>query len=627
MAEGGKTKPESVSYMLGLTKELRQQYSVMWKEWLTDLSYYYGRPSLNDANKVTNDLIVNLVFASVETHVSHMLLSKPEIFVRAVQEEYDDAAAAATNILHSVQIEAGLQASYQRLCRIASQTGTSLMLVRWEQPTGRPGQIKLDVLDPFTVYVDPNATSIDDAEYIIIEKYLTIAEARRQFPLMADAIPEMPKVQVEEPSYLRKAAKLARAPGPNELKEKENKRLRYLQAWVHGGRVIVEILGDMHVKQRILTEERESPYPNPNYHGTFPIVPFYATQDARSFWGISDIRNIRDPQDEVNKRMKQVIEVADHMRIIQSKLFVHSRDRDVDTDALKTTDFEIIKVQDIAHGVPRTIQSDALQQCGILLQMSQLSEYNIDQITGLYNPAKGEQATGVYSGRHAAALQSASAIRFQPRLDSVVTSFRRLGHLMLSLLQQYQMMDINKRTYYNPKGGQIKTHDEEGKPILPVLQDKDGKPLDFVPGFDPRFEIVVQPTDEVPMANQARGQLLLQIMQAGGADIEAVVRALRLPNGEAMLERIGKKAVAGLSPVAYYPDEVVEKLYQLAMQRIKEQVQAGNREGALNEMYGPEGAAAPEEQGQPPPPGAGISPEEQAMMQALAEAQGRPMGG
>ena len=639
MAFRGKTDDEWIAHVTGLATTLRRAYASLHKEWTTDLGYYYGKPQSGKSGEGEDVPVFNQVFASVETHTSHQLSSVPEIFVRAVTPDFDKAAKDASDIMHSAQFRAGLQAKYQRICRRASQIGTAFLLVRWEQPIHRPGMVQLDILDPFSVYVDSNATDIEDAEFVMVERYLTLPEARRLFPLMKNVIPDLPRAEVEETSFAKAIRKMSIQPGADTDDMPSQEKIHYLQAWTNRGQVVVKILGKRLVKEQVGEETRESPYENPDFHGTFPIVPFYATQDADGFWGIGDIRNIRDPQDELNKRRQQIIDVLDHMRVIQSKILVSSRDRKLNTDALKTTEFEVLHVENINENMPRTIQSNALEHLGIAMNAAQMFDYDIDKITGLYDPAKGESAKRVYSGRQTALLQGASAIRFQTRLDSTLTSFRRLGNLMLSLLQQYQTLGINERVFYESTiggGRYIRTHDEDHKPILPELEEKGdddvSRPLPFLPGFDPRFEIIVQPTDEAPMAGQARGQLLLSLMQSGSADTEAVVRALRLPNGDAMLERIGKKAIAGLPPIGYYPDEVVEALYQIAWRDIQARLGAGDRQGALAELgQGQEQQGSPEESAQMQTLTQELQNfqenfEEQAQLQQQAEYEGRPMG-
>ncbi len=642
-------RSEYAEYLLGRVNDLKVVHRDLHKQWASDLKYYYRKPRETTGSRRS----INLVYAYVEIHTAYMLSAVPELFVRSFDPALDDAADAANGLMEVWQSMVGLQDLLQDVFRVSSQVGTSFLRTYWDEPpdlsrAGRPG---LQFLNPFQVLVDPEARSIDDCRTMFIEDYVTPDEALRRWPAMAKVIEsrDVQRVETEQADWVKTLSEIAGQPLLG-LAEKAapwrsggNERIQYIEGWVDGGRTLVKLLGGKLVTDTINGEQVTYPQPNPFAHGTFPVVPYYATKNPWSFWGVSDIRNIRDPQDEANVRKRQISTLLNHMAIVLTKLFVRAGKNMPSEAKLSTTDPQVIGLQDMAE-VPCTIQSSIFQNIPVIQNVERAIGYEMDQITGIYDPAKGGSATGVYSGRHAAMLQGAASVRFQPRLDATMVSMKRLGMLFLSEMQQFGMMESNRAAYRVIHKGiakTLETHDAEGNPILPRLNKESPR------GFDPRFEIVVQATDEYPMARQQQAQFVMTLAQGGMADAEKVSQVMRIPGGEEMLARIGKKLVAGLVPQAYYPPDYVEQKYRLArdmtdlqemqvrLQMVDTEMKIKNLEAQLQAqqpMAGPPpqaptppGPASLAMYGPAPMVAAGPGPGAE-MMQEQAEMQGREIG-
>jgi hypothetical protein len=142
-------------------------------------------------------------------------------------------------------------------------------------------------------------------------------------------------------------------------------------------------------------------------------------------------------------------------------------------------------------------------------------------------------------------------------------SMRLLGEQLLLLIEQFYTLEGQDQAFSDGKR-KVKTRDEDGELMLPELQD----PEDF-PAIETRFQIVVQPQDEKPMSRQAQVQDLLQLMQMQGVDIETTIRAMRLPNGDDMLDLMAKKNAAGMPPLQPMPQELVDLFYNKALEDAK----------------------------------------------------------
>ena len=178
-------------------------------------------------------------------------------------------------------------------------------------PEIQDGEAVIERVDPFGMYIDPEAHELDfsDAKFLIRAKWVAKDELKQVYPEHADAIEnnfavydtaerENENWRVADPLYY----------------SGELKKVRVVECW-YKERVNQMIMGAngqpaqipiVQVKlcvffDRTVLEENPSPY----QHGEFPYVPM-----LYHYYGVGDtpagfVRDLKDPQREVNKRRIQ----------------------------------------------------------------------------------------------------------------------------------------------------------------------------------------------------------------------------------------------------------------------------------------------------------------------------------
>lgn len=173
------------------------------------------------------------------------------------------------------------------------------------------GEAVIERVDPFGMYIDPEAHELDfsDAKFLIRAKWVAKDELKQVYPEQADAIEnnfavydtaerENENWRVADPLYY----------------SGELKKVRVVECW-YKERVNQMVMGAngqpaqipiIQVKlcvffDRTVLEENPSPY----QHGEFPYVPM-----IYHYYGVGDtpagfVRDLKDPQREVNKRRIQ----------------------------------------------------------------------------------------------------------------------------------------------------------------------------------------------------------------------------------------------------------------------------------------------------------------------------------
>ena len=195
------------------------------------------------------------------------------------------------------------------------------------------GEAKILRVDPFNMYVDPEAREDDfsDAKFLIRARWADKDELKLVYPKYADDIDKQVRVYDYEEDSLEFSGTEAL------YYQKENQKLRLVECWyktreketfylLADGRMIpkaevkVEMFMTGQVERtrtvpvnkvrvcvffdQIMLEDIDSPYE----HGEFPFVPFTAYRlDTDYPSGV--VRDLKDPQREINKRRSQTLHV------------------------------------------------------------------------------------------------------------------------------------------------------------------------------------------------------------------------------------------------------------------------------------------------------------------------------
>lgn len=193
------------------------------------------------------------------------------------------------------------------------------------------GEAEIERVDPFGIYVDPEAHELDfsDAKYLIRAKWVAKDELKQVYPEQADAIEnnyavydsaedesearpeidrlyyssELKKVRVVECWYKERTQRTIFFTADGQQLPQEQVTPEMIQAGM------IANSQDIPITQvrlcvffdKTLLEEIDSPY----QHGEFPYVPM-----IYHYYGVGDVpagfvRDLKDPQREVNKRRIQ----------------------------------------------------------------------------------------------------------------------------------------------------------------------------------------------------------------------------------------------------------------------------------------------------------------------------------
>lgn len=143
---------------------------------------------------------------------------------------------------------------------------------------------KIEIVDPMDVYVDPDATSLDDANYIIHRKTVALEKLQEN--------PNYKNVdKIKQASYADQYMdKLVRYRDEVPPKDKHNDLVEILEYWGADDRLVV--IANRNVVLRDT--------PNPYNHKKIPIVELDDYRDPHRYYGQSELSVIDPLQREIN---------------------------------------------------------------------------------------------------------------------------------------------------------------------------------------------------------------------------------------------------------------------------------------------------------------------------------------
>jgi len=295
------------------------------QEWKIDYQYYIGRQDIRWSEKLNqffvvtpknrrpDDLITNKIWTYTINNASDLGVEVPSLQVLPATNEPQDRQNAhiLRKVFESLWHEYDLGQHVMDCCYLASIYGTSFLKILWDPDTGRGGMdesrgkrvteggFDFSVLSPWELFVDPRATSIRDARYVIHAKPVHVREVFERYGELVEPDNDVSASSEEEMLVVSELDVTA----GDDLKDPVAKRASTDD--VADGYVLVK---ECWTKDRVTTiangvllrdEENEM--------GMLPIVPFYDYYEPKKFWGIGEGRRVRDLQKRYNKLNTQIV--------------------------------------------------------------------------------------------------------------------------------------------------------------------------------------------------------------------------------------------------------------------------------------------------------------------------------
>lgn len=396
------------------------------KDWLTFVDAYKGEYFKNDKTPdYRSNQVSNYIFAIVETIRPIMLDNDPKFQSMPRQPE---GMAYANDLQEALGYEWDRESMNGKLYRELINTlvlGTSVFFVPWN---ATKKTVEAIPVNPFNLFPDPLATSVDDAEYIIYASYKNVEFLKRLFPDKAE------KLFGGDINY-------SELVNDNNHNARIDNQVLVLEVWTKDYEMIDEIDGDVkkskpvYPKGRVLTlcpeigvilDDKQNPYKD----GKFPFVLIKDYDVPGKFWGEGEVAQLLSPQKYMNEMNNAII---DNAKTTANVPWIIDKNSGIGIGKITARPGLVIRKNpgsEVRRDQPPTMPS-------YVRDTIETFKGDIEMISGVHNTIRGENSSGVYTAQGILALQEAGQVRIRLKVKLLEDSLGKLAELWVSRMKQY----------------------------------------------------------------------------------------------------------------------------------------------------------------------------------------------
>lgn len=480
-------------------------------KWKTYMSAYKGTyfQNQNIPDYKSNE-ISNMVFSTIETIRPIMTDNNPKFLA---------VPNTPTGMEFTADVQTALDYEWDREkmpLKLPAQLipmlvyGNAVWFVQWDGKDGEYGNISIKPVDPFNIFPDPLAESIDNSEFLVYATYRNANQIKQQFPEKASAI-EGSRITMSE---------LVAERDNNDTQDAN--QVLILEMWCRDWTTMDETVEGKkqlkYPKGRVITCLPElgillSDKKNPYKDGKFPFVLMKNYDIPFEFWGVGEVEQIMSPQHYVNELTNQIIDNAKNTANMQ---WIIDKNSGIGQGKLTNRPGLVIRKtpgSEVRRDTPPQMPSYVREQIEILKK-------DIQDISGVFDSLKGEQQGSVTAASAILALQEASQARIRLKIKLMEASLSELAQIVYSRMQQFWKLDR-----------WVRVTDVEGNPLFKQIGTK---------VLENDFDLKVMAGSTMPVNRNAMLDLMIRLAQTNGED------GLPLVDRKAVLEFLptgDKKAI------------------------------------------------------------------------------------
>lgn len=464
--------------------------------------------------KYKSRIVVNTVHSTIETIYSILTDRPPKTDIMPKKEAQVDQARMAQEAVESEMDKYKFSREVSAMKKDGLIYGNGFMKLFYDQ---KEGHVTYITPDPYTVFIDPLATNVQDASCVIFAtptyvkdiadqyengKYVKSEGELNEFKSFvkhADRYAESKDYKTD----LKEESPAYRGDGGDDHNYKGGQAL-LKEAWYYEG-------DDLYIctwAGKILLQKELSPYP------FIPLVNFKNYMDAHSFWGKGEPEIIETLAVGTSIIMSQSLDnmiYHGNPAVVMSKSMAkHPGNRPTDKPGqIFYTNGPHEKIDRLPAG---NISASTLPLAQSLLQIT-------DTVSGVHDITQGRNPSGVTAGRAIAQLQEASQqiIRTKERevgQDAVIDCYK----MTLSILKNNYEKAIEVRKYKEGAGLEFSV-------INPFELDED-MDYKYIPG------------SSMPESRASRMDQAMDLLQLGVLDQEKFWRWTQKDIGKDILEEL-----------------------------------------------------------------------------------------
>jgi len=567
--------PTTLKRVLGwfdLAKAHRTKKSGSWKK---NYEFYFGRQwNLSARPRWKASPVRNYIYSKVETIVPIMTDNRPTIDVLPVGPEATEWADTVMKWVNREWIRNGMDTKIAVGSKASLFFNKGIYKVCWDHL--KKG-VSVEVIDTLNFFIDPRATSIDDARYVIALSYMTKHEIQRKYghlPPAAsptnDTVPKQTEykqnteadsgdganitagyeyaygpdsytgdpghsggissyvkaaldeayqdddlIQVLECHYDSDETEMVPAEDPETgpVLQADGTPIMIERPKYPGGKVAI-----------VTSNQLLSDGPNEYEHGWKPFVAQSCNDVQGEFWGPTFIEFLISPQMSLNKTLGQVI---DNKNLMGAAPWLVDRNAEIDIDALVGEPGSVIEKNPGTEAERLEIPS----MPSYIVQLIEMDRQAIDDISGVFDVTQGKSPSGITAGVAIEQLQEASNTRIRLLVRNLENTIQRLGEHVVALGRQY-IDEIQQVRVIDPVSGSFSFVQ-----LTPEM-------------LTHQWEISIASGSTLPRSHDARQRDAVELGKLGWIDPQGGLEMINLPGKEKVLQRLQQQQQLAMQAAA-----------------------------------------------------------------------------
>lgn len=536
-----------------------------WKRWYKVLRNNYwvtGRPSWMPNPEIPEvwPIIASMVGWATDQRI------KGEVFPASVPyAPYNDFLTQLGLDLETVMDSSwhinGEESQAEIVLWDAFTYGTGFFKTDWDKTLHQgQGDAIMRRVDPFTIYPDPDATSLLDADYIIEARTMSLQEIDRRWPGTANTFREGGYIEDidESPNQLDNSGTFPRAnpgaispstspryglPGMSSVHINDDRGITVLECWLreheHYQTTRVDEMGKSYTDKRTYDSWRvvvvaggrvlmNEPADELWEHGKHPYDR-YVPQDTGEFWGESLVGLLSSAQTSYNRVLAGL---QHNVELVGNPVFLESNRSGIQRSKITNRPGERVTVnQDVD-------QAKWLNPPQVHQAMPELIRHylqRMEAVSGLSAVTKGSTPSGRNAQGVVDSMQEAAFVRVRMLLRNLEYALRGALEKKASLISEFYTTprivaivgDTGERTSLALRGRHFYTPSELG-----------ANPL--------RFALLVNAGSGSHTSRKVREDQAVMLFTLGALDVDGLLEAVDFPNRKRIAQRVEQQKAAGM---------------------------------------------------------------------------------
>lgn len=355
--------------------------------------------------------------------------------------------------------------------------------------------------DASTVYPEPNAKTMEEAEFVAVRHVYNVGYARRLYPDLD----------------LKKAEE-AGPPQEEKVGDRPHERLvKQIEIW--------EVYHDFGDRLSIYSGDQilytgEAPVTG---HG-YPLFPYTFMPDDESLWGYSLLRDIEPLQDFYNR----IVTRMDWYTRFWANPMAETDDPNATIEVKPGAVWRRRQGFKAAPVHPPEFPSELFGILG-------LQQEGMDTITGIQEVNRGQRPEGITAGVALDILRQNSEQRMTGPLEDATGVIGQATGYLMALIQQYY---TGERRILFDVNGEPQSAAVDASALRDVYEEEDPETGEMQAVIRPHeFKVLMQPPGDLPKSPAAKLDMALQFFQAGAIDDVALLETAKFDGRKEVLQR------------------------------------------------------------------------------------------